>query len=199
MSVKWLIPSEINATSVQECQMTNTFCNRCNNREWVSSNQMINAFVCNKSNALEQWHFWRHRHGEGWRDTLHCCTVTHGLSVMMFYLRATRRQPAVKSFFPQSYGTLKQRDISENIDFSDNIYWATMFYFHHIVDPARPNPALTVFYWLFLNQFRRYKLEISSWLGCCVLNFRIKFGNKNFHWFRNCSVSHEAGLFYIFS
>ena len=65
-----------------------------------------------------------------------------------------------ESFFPQSHGTCKQRNILETIDFFDMVHGTFFFLFEHIIDirdePARPGPAVTLFDALFLSQFKRY-------------------------------------------
>ena len=40
----------------------------------------------------------------------------------------------VESFFPQSYGTIKQRDMSETIDFFDMANKQKAFIFDYIMD-----------------------------------------------------------------
>ena len=63
-------------------------------------------------------------------------------SYSSLYLRATQSELAVETFFPQSYGGFKQRDISEFFV----IFWYGLenktVYLLHIIDirvePARP-------------------------------------------------------------
>ena len=67
-------------------------------------------------------------------------------------LLSTRTELAGESFFPQSYGISKQRDVSESIDFYDVAYKTSW-----------PNHDAV---WQYISQyFRRYKLEIFTQFG----------------------------------
>ena len=86
-------------------------------------------------------------------------------------MRATRSEVAVESFFPQSYGTSKQRNISKIFDFFFDmdqklfLFWPYNRYPKWTSlpqpDQTRPVPglALTLLDGLFLSSFKRYENE----------------------------------------
>ena len=56
-------------------------------------------------------------------------------SLDYYGIEAKQNELAVKSFFPQSYGTFKQRDIWEITDFSDMAHGTKkMFLLTHLID-----------------------------------------------------------------
>ena len=83
---------------------------------------------------------------------------------MMIIASDTERRVASlqESFFSQSLGNFKQRDIWETIVFFRYGLWnKKMFIFHYIIDnrdePARLGPAVTLLDTVFLSQFKSYK------------------------------------------
>ena len=103
---------------------------------------------------------------------------------------AKRIKLAVESFFPQSHGTLKQRDLCGTINLINMAYGTRMALLDHVLDiPAdRLVPAITLFDGLSLSQLKRYKLNFYM-NYFFFQNYRIKFWIENRHWFRKSSVS----------
>ena len=94
-----------------------------------------------------------------------------------------RSELAVECFFPQSYGTFKQRYITETIDFLDMAYGTKKNIFDNLIDSreelARSGPtlsgsALTLFDGLFFSQFKIYRLNfVPTWFPTLKLSYQI--------------------------
>lgn len=70
----------------------------------------------------------------------------------------------VESYFPQSYGTFEQQNMSKAIDFF-SIWLMEQKKILFLIRPAQAGPAMTQFDGLFLNQFITYTLEIATQSG----------------------------------
>ena len=68
------------------------------------------------------------------------------------------------NYFSESHGTSQQRDISVTIDFFIWLIEHKLFLFEHRVD-IHNEPAMTFSGWLFLSQFKRYKLKFVPQIG----------------------------------
>ena len=89
-----------------------------------------------------------------------CYLVVKLKKMCIYYCKrreAKRSDLAVESFFPQSYWTFKQRDISETIEFFNVAYRTKMFLFDHLIDlmnwpgPAQPYHSLTGYFSVSVN------------------------------------------------
>ena len=96
----------------------------------------------------------------------------------------------------QSYGKLKQSNISETIDFFNTVYGTKIV--NSFRYPLRNGPAVTLFDGFILSQFKSYELEFSHYM-IPVFNFCIKLWIKIFVSFENKNVSRKTGVFGIFS
>ena len=108
---------------------------------------------------------------------------------------AKRSKLAVESFFPQSYGTFKQRNIYETIDFFwHGLYRKSVSIWPYNRFPNWTGPAITLFDALFLNEFKIHNFRILTL--CCYQfsNCRIKFWTKHHTWFQNYSISRETSF-----
>ena len=84
-------------------------------------------------------------------------------------LQATRGEAervCIREFFCTVTTKFKQRKISNSIFFRYGLWNKKCFFHNHIIEIreglARPDPAMALFGGLFLNQIKRYKIEIFT-------------------------------------
>ena len=85
-------------------------------------------------------------------------------------MRATRSDFSVENFYPQSYGTIKQRNITETINFFHIAYKDFIFIFEHkfdIHDARRRVISQSV------PKIQAWNFEEENWLVVLKLSYKI--------------------------